>query len=76
MGAARTTRSSKRSGPAEDRAHVGGGQEQEDRGRIRANDVYPECWRSIHYSDDGGEHSACERTLHVYSTYADTTIPK
>ena len=24
------------------------GREQEDRGRIRADDVYPECWRSIH----------------------------
>ncbi len=24
------------------------GPEQEDRGRIRADDVYPECWRSIH----------------------------
>jgi hypothetical protein len=22
--------------------------EQKDRGRIRADDVYPECWRSIH----------------------------
>jgi hypothetical protein len=22
--------------------------EQEDRGRIRADDVYPECWRSTH----------------------------
>ncbi len=35
----------------EDRAGVGagptgGGPEQEDRGRI--DDVYPECWRSIH----------------------------
>ncbi len=27
---------------------TGGGPEQEDRGRIRADDVYPECWRSIH----------------------------
>ncbi len=27
---------------------AGGGPEQEDRGRIRADDVYPECWRSIH----------------------------
>ncbi len=28
---------------------TGGGpaREQEDRGRIRADDVYPECWRSI-----------------------------
>jgi hypothetical protein len=48
MGAARTTRGSRRSGPAEDRARTGGGPEQEDRGRIRADDVYPECWRSIH----------------------------
>ena len=48
MGAARKTRSSRRSGPAEDRAQAGGGPEQEDRGRIRADDVYPECWRSIH----------------------------
>ena len=48
MEAARTTRSPRRSGPAEDRAHAGGGPEQEDRGRIRADDVYPECWRSIH----------------------------
>ena len=23
---------------------TGGGPEQEDRGRIRADDVYPECW--------------------------------
>jgi hypothetical protein len=29
---------------------TGGGPEQEDRGRIRADDIYPdsECWRSIH----------------------------
>jgi hypothetical protein len=26
---------------------TGGGQEQEDLGRILADDVYPECWRSI-----------------------------
>ena len=26
---------------------TGGGPEQEDRGWIRADDVYPECWRSI-----------------------------
>ncbi len=26
----------------------GGGPEQEGRRRIRADDVYPECWRSIH----------------------------
>jgi hypothetical protein len=70
MGAARTTRSSRRSGPAEDRAQAGGGPEQEDRGRIRADDVYPECWRSIHQSDDGGDtwctsgHGMC--TLHMH----------
>ncbi len=29
------------SGPAEDRAQAGGGPEQEGRGRIRADDVYP-----------------------------------
>ncbi len=27
---------------------TGGGPEQEDWERIRADDVYPECWRSIH----------------------------
>ena len=27
---------------------TGGGPEQEDRERIRGDDVYPECWRSIH----------------------------
>ena len=27
---------------------TGGGPEQEDWGRIRADDVYLECWRSIH----------------------------
>ncbi len=27
---------------------TGGGQKQEDRGRIRANEVYPEYWRSTH----------------------------
>ncbi len=34
---------------------TGGGPEQEDRGRIRADDVYLEWWRSIHLSDDGGD---------------------
>ena len=34
---------------------TGGGPEQEDRGRMRADDVYPECWRSTHLSDDGGD---------------------
>jgi len=48
MGAAWMTRSSRRSGPAEDRDQAGGGLEQEDRGRIRADDVYPEGWRSTH----------------------------
>ena len=48
MGAARTTRSPRRSAPAEDRAQAGGGPEQEDRGWIRADDVYPEGWRSTH----------------------------
>ena len=27
---------------------TGGELGQVDRGRIRADDVYPECWRSIH----------------------------
>ena len=27
---------------------TGGGPEQEDRGWFRADDVNPECWRSIH----------------------------
>jgi hypothetical protein len=27
---------------------TGGGPEQEDWGQIRADYVYPECWRSIH----------------------------
>jgi hypothetical protein len=36
------------SGPAEDRAQAGEEPEQEDRGRILADDVYQECWRSIH----------------------------
>jgi hypothetical protein len=38
MGAARTTRRSRRSGAGP----TGGGPEQEDRGRIRADDVYPD----------------------------------
>jgi hypothetical protein len=46
IGAAWTTRGTRRSGPAEDRAQSA--PEQEDRGRIRADDVYPECWRSTH----------------------------
>jgi hypothetical protein len=27
---------------------TGGGPEQEDRGQIRADDVYPQYWRSTH----------------------------
>ncbi len=27
---------------------TGGGPEQEDRGRIQADDISPECWWSIH----------------------------
>ncbi len=34
---------------------TGGGPEQEDRGWIRADDVYLEYWRSTHLSDDGGD---------------------
>ncbi len=51
---------------------TGGGPEQEDRGWIRANDVYPECWRSIHLSDDGrdtpraSEHCMCDLHMHMY----------
>ncbi len=50
---------------------TGGGPEQEDRGRIRADDVYPECWRSIHLSDDGGDtrpasgHCMCDLHMHM-----------
>ncbi len=49
----------------------GGGPEQEDRGRIRADDVYLECWRSIHYSDDDGDtrrasgHCMCVLHMHM-----------
>ncbi len=39
---------------------TGGGPEQEDRGRIRADDVYPEYWRSTHLSDDGGDTLLCQ----------------
>ena len=65
MGAARTTRRSRRSGQAEDRA-------QPDRGRIRADDVYPEYWRSTHLSDDGRDtprasgHCMCDLHMHMY----------
>ncbi len=34
---------------------TGAGQEREDRGQIRADSIYLECWRSTHLSDDGGE---------------------
>ncbi len=50
----------------------GGGPEQEDRGRIRADDVYLECRRSIHLSDDGGVtprasgHCMCDLHMHMY----------
>ena len=49
---------------------TGGGPEQEDRGRIQADDDYPEYWRSTHLSDDGGDtprasgHCMCD--LHMY----------
>ena len=79
MEAARTTRRSRRSGPAEERAGggpgplapTGGGPVQEDRKRIRADDIYPDCWRSIHQSDDGGDtrctsgHGMCILHMHM-----------
>ncbi len=52
---------------------TGGGPEQEDRGRIRADDVYPEYWRSTHLSDDGGDtpcargHCMYDLHMHMYS---------
>jgi hypothetical protein len=51
---------------------TGGGLEQEDPGQIRADDVYPECWRSTHLSDDGGDtpcasgHCMCDLHMHMY----------
>ncbi len=51
---------------------AGGGLEQEDRAWIRADDVYPECWRSTHCSDDGGDtprasrHCMCDLHMHMY----------
>jgi hypothetical protein len=70
MGAARTTLRSRRSGPAEDRAQPAEGRSRRTEGRIRADDVYPECWRSIHYSDDGGDtlraSGHCMRDLHMH----------
>jgi hypothetical protein len=37
--------------PAEDQAQPAEGSSR----RTRADDTYPECWRSIHLSDDGGD---------------------
>jgi hypothetical protein len=67
IGAIRTTRRSRRSGQAEERA-----QPAEDRERIRANNVYPEYWLSTHLSDDGGDtqrasgHCMCDLHMHIY----------
>jgi hypothetical protein len=53
---------------------TGGGPEQEDRAWIRADEVYPECWRSTHLSDAGGDtprasgHCMCD--LHMYRSTA------
>jgi hypothetical protein len=50
---------------------TGGGPEQEDRGRIRADDVYPEYWRSIHILEEGGDtprasgHCMCVLHMHM-----------
>ncbi len=50
---------------------TGRGPEQEGRGRIRADDVYPKCWRSIHLSDDGRDtppasgHCMCDLHMHM-----------
>ncbi len=58
------------SGIKEERA--GGGPEQEDRAWIRADDVYPENWRSTHLSDDGGDtprasgQCMCDLHMHMY----------
>jgi hypothetical protein len=62
------------SGVEEERAGggPGGGQGQEDRGRILPDDVYPEYWRSTHLSDDGGDtprasgHCMCAIHMHMY----------
>ncbi len=51
---------------------TGGGPEQEDRGRIRADDVNQEYWLSIHLSDDGRDtlrasgHCLCNLHMHMY----------
>ena len=80
MGAARTTRSSRRSGPAEDRAQAGGGPEQEDRGRIQADDVYSECHAGGAFTDRMmaetlGVRADTACVLYI-CTWAVTTIPK
>ena len=58
------------SGIAEERAGggpgpTGEGTEQEDRRRNRGDEGKPAYWQSTHLSADGGEHSVCERPLHV-----------
>ncbi len=51
---------------------TGGGPEQEDRGRIRDDDGYLECWRSTHLLDDGGDtrrargYCMCDLHMHMY----------
>jgi hypothetical protein len=63
--AAQTTRRSSRSEPAEERAQPAEGRS------IRADDVYPECWRSTHLSDGGGDtpcasgHCMCDLHMHM-----------
>ncbi len=57
---------------------TGGGPGQEDRGRIRADDVYPEYWRSTHLSDGGGDtprasgHCMCDIYMHKYPSGIDS----
>ncbi len=49
-----------------------GGQEQEDRGRIRADNVHLEYWRSTHLPDGGrgtpraSGHCMCDLHMHMY----------
>jgi hypothetical protein len=53
------------------RAQPAEGRSRRTGGRIRADDVYPECWRSIHLSDDGGDtlrasgHCMCDLHMHM-----------
>jgi hypothetical protein len=47
MGAARTISEIEEERAGGGAGPTGGGPEQEDRGRIRADDGYPECWPSI-----------------------------